>query len=194
MQSISRLAVILASLLLLICNPNAGAQISVYGAAALTNFIFVNNGNTVEKSDTGGIVLGGFYNFPIDSRLTAGIDLRTSDGFGARGGTTVLAALRIGFVPKKVVLRPYFQLGGGVVTSSVAVGQVTGFPGIGVSPTRYTSGTVEFAFGLDIRLTPSLDLRAFELGAAAPVSSSNSTGVGSAFLDIGVVYHFPKHP
>jgi hypothetical protein len=168
----------------------------VYGSAALTNFVFVNNGNSDAKSDTGGFIAGGFYNFPIESRLTAGIDARVSDGFGARGGTTVLAALRVGFVPKKVVLRPYFQIGGGVVTSSVAVGQITGpvSQGLSLQSTRYTSGTVEFAAGLDVRLTGSLDLRALELGAAAPVSESTSTGVGSAFLDVGVVYHFRKRP
>jgi len=58
---------------------------------------------------------------------------------------------------------------------------------------RYTSGAVEFAAGLDIRLSSSFDLRAFELGAIAPPSSSNNTTVGSAFLDTGIVYHFQKH-
>jgi hypothetical protein len=61
---------------------------------------------------------GGFYNFPIQSRLTAGIDGRMSYGLGTRGGVSVTGALRVGFVPKVNPLRPYFQLGGGVVSSA----------------------------------------------------------------------------
>jgi hypothetical protein len=51
---------------------------------------------------------------------------------------------------------------------------------------------VEFALGIDIRLTKSFDLRAFELGAGANGSTSSAISVGSAFLDGGVVYHFHK--
>jgi len=112
MKRISWHATFLASILLYAPTRNAHAQTSVYGAVALTNFGFDNNGNFAAKSDTGGFVAGGFYNFPIESRLTAGLDARVSDGFGARGGTTGALTFRIGFVPTRVRLRPYFQLGG----------------------------------------------------------------------------------
>jgi hypothetical protein len=148
----------------------ARAQVSAYGSVALTNYIFVNNNTSTAKSDTGGIIGGAFYNFPIHSRLTAGIDARASYGFGDRGGAFAAAALRIGFVPERVALRPYFQLGGGLVSSTFTFQQLTGpaIQGLTMQSTRFTSGGVEFAAGLDVRLSHSVDLRAFELGAIAP--------------------------
>jgi hypothetical protein len=104
----------------------ARAQVSAYGSAALTNYTFFNNHDSAAKSDTGGIIGGAFYNFPIHSRLTAGIDARGSYGFGDRGGTFAAAALRIGFVPERVALRPYFQIGGGLVSSTFTNRQLTG--------------------------------------------------------------------
>ncbi len=170
----------------------AQAQLSAYGSVALTDYLLVNNNDTAAKSDTGGIIGGVFYNFPIHSRLTAGIDARGSYGFGDRGGSSAAVALRIGFVPEQVILRPYFQLGGGVVSSTFTIGQITGPPtqGLTTQPTRFTSGGVEFAAGLDVRLNKSFDLRAFEIGAIAPASSTGAAG--SAWIDAGVVYHFPK--
>ncbi len=172
----------------------AHAQTSVYGSAALTDFVFFRANHNAAKSDTAGLIGGVFYNFPIDSRLTAGIDARATYGIGPRGGTSVLAALRIGFVPHRVILRPYFQIGGGVVSSTVNDNQITGpvTAGLTTQNTRFTSGALQLTAGLDIRLTDSLDLRAFELGAAAPGSSSSSTTVGTAFLDAGLVYHLHK--
>jgi hypothetical protein len=170
----------------------ARAQVSAYGSIALTNYIFVNNNTSAAKSDTAGIIGGAFYNFPIHSRLTAGIDARGSYGFGDRGGASAAAALRIGFVPERVPLRPYFQLGAGFVSSTFTFQQLTGpaIQGLTTQSTRFTSGGVEFAAGLDVRLNHSFDLRAFELGAIAPASSNGAAG--SAWLDAGVVYHFPK--
>jgi hypothetical protein len=120
----------------------------------------------------------------FQSRLTAGIDGRVSYGLGTRGGTSATAALRIGFVPKQNPLRPYFQLGGGVVSSA------------GSDPLqakRKTNGALQLAFGLDIRLTNSIDLRALEIGGAAGGGSSSSPDAGTSYIDTGVVYHFP-HP
>jgi hypothetical protein len=58
---------------------------------------------------------------------------------------------------------------------------------------RHTSGSAEFAGGLDVRLNDSFDLRAVEIGAIAGGNQS----AGSAFLDAGIVYHLhrrgPKH-
>jgi hypothetical protein len=186
---------LLALTLLLIPAPTANAQTSFYGSAALTDFAFFKGNDNTAKSDTGGLIGGAFYNFPIDSRLTAGIDGRVSYGIGSRGGTSVLAALRIGFVPDHVPLRPYFQVGGGVVSSTVNDNQITGpvAAGLTTQNTRFTSGAAEFAVGLDIRLTDSLDLCLPELGAAAPTSNASTTTVGTAFFDAGVVYHFKPH-
>jgi hypothetical protein len=182
---------ILAFTFVFLLTLTARAQVSAYGSVALTNYTLFNNNSSAAKSDTGGLIGGAFYNFPIHSRLTAGIDARGSYGFGDRGGASAAVALRIGFVPERVALRPYFQLGGGLVSSTFTNGQITGpaIQGLTTQSTRFNSGGVEFAAGLDVRLNHSFDLRAFELGAIAPTSS---IGAGSAWLDAGVVYHFPK--
>jgi hypothetical protein len=159
------------------------AQTSVYGTVAATNFCLNSSSYTNCKSATLGFLGGGFYNFPIQSRLTAGIDGRMSYGLGTRGGISVTSALRIGFVPTRNPLRPYFQLGGGVVSST------------GSDPhqaTRKTSGALQFAFGLDIRLTNSIDLRALEIGGVAGAGSSSNPSASTSYSNTGVVYHFPR--
>jgi hypothetical protein len=104
---------------------------------------------------------------------------------------TADVALRIGFVPTQIRLRPYFEIGGGMVSA---------VSNPGFDPQRITNGAAEFLGGLDIRLTDSVDLRAVEYGAAAG-HSNNGASSGVAFLDAGFVYHFhraqpasvPKH-
>jgi hypothetical protein len=88
--------------------------------------------------------------------------------------------LRIGFVPKVNRLRPYFAIGGGVVSSVSAPGP---------SAARVTNAALELLGGLDIRMTDTVDIRAIEYGGAAGYSG---TGYASqvGFLDAGVVYHF----
>jgi hypothetical protein len=174
------------SALLLLPPQTAHAQTSIYGAVAVTNFC-LNSGSAYTncKGDTLGFLGGGFYNFPIQSRLTAGIDGRVSYGVGSKGGESVTAALRIGFVPHQNPLRPYFELGGGVVSSA----------GRGPTPIeaqRKTNGAFQLAFGLDIRLSPSVDLRAIELGGASGSGSSTKSNAGTAYIDAGIVYHFPR--
>jgi hypothetical protein len=172
---------LLVFLFLLVPKQNAIAQTSIYGSVAVVNYgINYYNGSTI-KGDTAGLIGGAFYNFPIQSRLTAGLDFRGSFGIGSGGGGLGAAALRIAFVPERVALRPYFQLGGGVATTTFHNGQTT----------RYTSGGLELAGGLDVRLNNSFDLRAIELGA---VAGGTHQSVGSAFVDAGLVYHLRKRP
>jgi hypothetical protein len=168
---------------LLLPTQTARAQTSVYGTVAATNFCLNSSSYTNCKSDTLGFLAGGFYNFPIQSRLTAGIDGRVSYGLGTRGGVSATSAVRIGFVPNHNPLRPYFQLGGGVVSSA---------GGDPLQAKRKTSGALQLALGLDIRLTGSIDLRALEIGGAAGGGSSSNPGAGTSYIDTGVVYHFPR--
>jgi hypothetical protein len=168
---------------LLLPTQTAHAQTSVYGTVAGTNFCLNSSSRTTCKRDTLGFLAGGFYNFPIQSRLTAGIDGRISYGLGTRGGVSVTSALRIGFVPHHNPLRPYFQLGGGVVSSA---------GGDSDQATRKTSGALQLALGLDIRLTDSIDLRALEIGGASGAGSSSNPGAGTSYVNTGVVYHFPR--
>ena len=164
----------------------AEAQVSAYGIVALSSYGFSNQGSSFSfNSDTASLGGGAFYNFPIHSRLTAGIDGRILYGPASYGGTTADVALRIGFVPTRIRLRPYFEIGGGVVSA---------VSNPGFAPQRVTNGAAEFLGGLDIRLTDSVDLRAIEYGAAAG-PSNNGTASGVAFLDAGFVYHFrPAQP
>jgi hypothetical protein len=162
----------------------AKAQVSAYTIVGLSRYGFSYQGDSSYKDDTTSFGGGAFYNFPIHSRLTAGIDGRVLYGPASYGGTTSDVALRIGFVPTRVRLRPYFEIGGGVVSSVFDPG----------TPQRITNGAAEFLGGLDIRLTDSVDLRAVEWGAAAGVSNNQRTSA-VGFLVAGFVYHFsPAQP
>jgi hypothetical protein len=160
----------------------AEAQISAYCMVGLSSYGFTYQGDTSFKDNTASFGGGAFYNFPIHSRLTAGIDGRVLYGPASYRGTTADVALRVGFVPTRVRLRPYFEIGGGVVSSVIDPG---------FAPQRITNGAAEFLGGLDIRLTDRVDLRAAEWGAAAGVSNNGPTS-GVGFLEAGLVYHF--HP
>jgi hypothetical protein len=185
MTSLRRLTPLFGILVLLITQRPVQAQTSFYFAPALTAYGYASSNGTNFKSDSGGFIAGMFYNFPIDSRLTAGIDARVSDSFGPRGGNFETAALRIAFVPEKIRLRPFFEIGGGVVSSSPDPASFADT----ARPTRRTNGAAELSFGLDIRLTDSFDLRAIELGAVAGPSSNATPDAVVSFADIGVVYH-----
>jgi len=184
---LTRLCLVVFSLgiaLLTLCGSAAEGQISVYTMVGLSRYGFSYQGDSYSyKDDTASFGGGAFYNFPIHSRLTAGIDGRVLYGPASYGGTTADVALRVGFVPTRIRLRPYFEIGGGVVSSVIAPG---------VTPQRITNGAAEFLGGLDIRLTDSVDLRAVEWGAAAGAASNNGTTSAVGFLDAGFVYHF--HP
>lgn len=176
----------------------ARAQTSVYVVGGLANYTFFNNGTTTSrtKGDTGGFGGGLFYNFPIQSRVTVGLDGRVTASPGSKGGVLAGAALRVGFVPHHVPLRPYFQLGGGFVHSSYtqtlylgSVGSTTGSTTVQQS---VTNGAAQVVFGLDLPITSHVDVRAPELGAEA--GGGNGLHVGGSFLNVGLVYHVhPSH-
>jgi opacity protein-like surface antigen len=183
---LTRLCLLVFSLgiaLLTLVGSAAEAQVSVYGMVGLSRYGFSYQGDSYRfKDDTASFGGGAFYNFPIHSRLTAGIDGRVLYGPASYGGTTADVALRVGFVPTRNRLRPYFEIGGGMVSSVINPGY---------APQRITNGAAEFLGGLDIRLTDRVDLRAVEWGAAAGVSNNDTTS-GVGFLEAGFVYHF--HP
>lgn len=193
MKLLRNIAPILILLFPLLASHSAQAQASIYATAALTGYGTTTeyNSDIYFKKATGGIIAGVFYNFPIQSRLTAGADLRASYSPGSRGGTFETAALRIGFVPKRIRLRPYFLLGGGVVSTTSGDGSIFYNSASGTfsyPSNRITTGAAELAFGLDIRLTDSFDLRALEYGAATGPTAA------AAFVNSGLVYHFHSAP
>ena len=170
----------------------ARAQVSVYGTAAYDIFGFTggNYGNGDFKPATGGVMAGVFYTFPSPSRFKAGVDGRITYSPGYNGGSAYTGALRVSFVPHHNRLRPYLQLGGGVVTTELNEAVETSF-GVGELSTRVTSGALQLDFGLDVRLNDHIDVRAIDYGADAGGSGSN-THAAAAFLSAGIVYHF--HP
>ena len=156
---------------------SAGAQVSVYGTGAITAYgLKADNSSTISfKSGTPGFVIGGFYNFPIASRVTVGLDLRLEESPGAQGGTAGAVAFRVGVVPHHVPLRPYFELGGGVIGTSTNTELVNDQVRAG----SYTNGAAIVAFGLDIPVTHSVDIRALDIGSEASGSS------GAVYADTG---------
>ena len=116
----------------------ARAQVSPHRSRALANSSLFNGHDSAVKSDTGGINGGAFYNAPIHSGLNADIDARGSYAFDDRGGTSAAAALRLGLVPDRVAIPPYYQLGGGLVRSTFTNRQLTGpvIQGLTTQPTR----------------------------------------------------------
>lgn len=163
-------------------SPTAGAQVSVYGTGAIAEYGLkpVNSSTFSFKSGAPGFLIGGFYNFPIASRVTVGFDLRLAESPGAKGGTAGALAFRVGFVPHHVPLRPYFQIGGGVIRTSTNAELVNDR----VTSGTYSNGTAIIAFGLDIPVTHSIDIRALDIGSEASGSS------GAVYADTGIVFHF----
>ncbi len=177
------LVFLLGTALLTVFASAAEAQVSAYGMVALSRYGVSYQGSDFNlNGKTASLGGGAFYNFPIHSRLTAGIDGRVLYGPASYGGTTADVALRIGFVPTRIRLRPYFEVGGGVVSADI---------GPRATPLRITNGAAEFLGGLDIRLTDSVDLRAVDYGVAAG-ASNNGRASGVSFLDAGLVYHFHR--
>jgi hypothetical protein len=167
------------------------AQMSVYGTAAATAFGFTGNNypnGTSFKSKTGGLIAGAFYTFPSASRWKAGIDGRVTFSPGYNGGSAYTGALRAGFVPNHNRLRPYFQIGGGVASTQIHETTCNEIVCV-VQTDRVTNGVLQLDFGLDIRATDHLDVRAFDWGADAG-TSNGSTHAGLGFFAAGVVYHF----
>ncbi len=146
-----------------------------------------NYGSGSFKGDSGGLTGGAFYTFPSSSRFKAGIDGRVSFSPGYKGGSAYTGAFRVGFVPNKNRLRPFFQIGGGLASTQLHETICNGFS-CGVTTSRVTNGVAQIDFGLDIRATSRIDIRAFDDGADAS-GSNGSVKATAAFLNFGVVYH-----
>ena len=160
----------------------ASAQTSVYGEVSATNYGYtVNGGGLATSTDEVGGTVGGFYNFPIQSRLTAGLDAHF--GFGTRtpGGFKGLVSARFGVVPTKFPLRPYLEIGGGFVSTRLP--RLTNL----VGPETISSGALELGAGLDFRVTRAVDWRLIEIEGAA---GGGTKAAGSASLSTGLVYRF----
>jgi hypothetical protein len=170
----------------------AKAQTSVYASLDATQYGF-SSGNTGTFSYSPGSGTYSYYKagvgfegsatylFPSRSRLKAGIDLRGMDSPGTRGGAGGFGALRIAFVPNRNPVSPYFQIGGGVLSTTV-VSSSPGFPRV-----RINGGALDLNFGLNIRVNSNFAVRALEIGGLA------GSNVAFSSIGAGVIYMLPHH-
>lgn len=164
----------------------AAAQTSVYASVELTqygysspvegNFTYApGTGHYSNYSDGGGVSGGVVYLFPSASRLKAGIDLRGMYSPGSHGGAGSFGSLRIAFVPRQNPLLPYFQIGGGLLTTTYTSAASNPLSGRG----RVTSGAADFDFGLEVRANSRFTIKAIEMGGFAGSNVSHaSLGMG----------------
>lgn len=188
-----RFSASLLALALLFTARVSRAQMSAYGAVALDGFGFTGTNYPSSgsfKGDTAGVIGGAFYTFRSGSRFKAGLDGRLMYSAGYKGGSAYTGALRVSFVPNRNRLRPYLQIGGGVASTQLHETICNGFS-CGIINNRISNGVAQIVFGLDIRASDRVDIRAFDYGADAGGSRS-SADAAAAFLDAGVVYHFGR--
>ena len=177
-------------LALIVCVPAAAhAQVAAYLTYSPVEFDYFNGSGSTPVSNSG-IVQGVGGGVTIDhlheGRFHTAVDLRASFNSKTyyRGGTGA-ADYRIAFIPKRVALRPFVQLGVGFVTAHDPSSNYLKGPST-------TDAVLDLAFGLDIRLTPRVDLRLLEIGGAAPFrrGTNSSPTIGAGVISTGAVYHF----
>ena len=101
----------------------AEAQVSAYGMVALSSYGFSYQGSSFSfNADTASLGGGAFYNFPIHSRLTAGIDGRVLYGPASYGGTTADVALRSALFPRVIACGRISRLAGEWSVRSATLG------------------------------------------------------------------------
>ena len=179
----SALALVLLSSIALI--HKAEAQVSLYGEASLSNYGYsFNNQSLVANPDRAAFAAGFMYNARVSEHFEVGGDIHGAYAPTTVGGDKVFVSARIAYVSGSERYRTYFQLGGGEIQTKVPRQNIT------VGPQTVSRGAVDFAIGLDHRLTSSLDWRIFEFEAGA--GSNNANGAASTSLSTGVVYSFHR--
>jgi hypothetical protein len=166
----------------------AHAQTSLYASADITQYDYssqvagnVNDlpGSGSTNKTTGAGVSGGVVQFFANrSRLKAAIDVRGMYSPGVRGGAGGFGALRIAFVPHRNPCSPYFELGGGVLTTTYPKLQSN----YTVEQQRLTGGASVFNAGLILRPRSRIAIRAIEIGGFA------GSKIGLASVGFGVIY------
>jgi hypothetical protein len=163
------------------------AQTSVYAAVDATQYAYSsgNSGTGSYEPGTGkytadkvgvGFDGGATYLFPSQSRLKAGIDGRGMYSPGVRGGAGGFGAFRVVFLPRRNPWSPYFQIGGGVLSTTVLSGAI-GRPRI-----RVSGGTANFDFGVNVRVNSRIAVRAIEFDGIA------GSNVLLSSIGAGVIY------
>ena len=189
MTSLARSLLITLVLLLLLAR-KSNAQSSVYVMVMGGNFGFTGdnypNGPSW-KPGVAGFTSGAFYNFLAPSRIKFGLDVRATFSPVHSGGRVYTGAMRLSFVPDRSPLRPYAQLGGGYASTQfrqpTCIGSICG-----TETHQVTGGVLMLNVGLDIRITPQLDIRAFDY-ARDTAGSRGLIGPSVRSFSAGVVFH-----
>lgn len=145
------------------------------------------NGTTLKPPSTG-FTSGTFYMFPSLTRFKSGVDGRVTYSPGYNGGKAYTGGFRFSFVPYRFPLRPYVQFGGGAASTQLHQ-SLCSVQGCNVKTSQITSGVVQLDAGLDIRVTPRFDLRAFDVGTDKG-GSRGLTSAAARFYSAGLVFHF----
>ena len=175
---------------LLLLADKGHAQTSVYVTVMEGNFGFAGdsypNGPSW-KPRTTGFTSGALFMYPAPSRFRPGFDIRGAFSSGYNGGRAYTVALRLSFVPDHLPFRPYGQFGGGYASTQlrkpVCIGSVCG-----IGSRQISGGVLLLSAGLDIRVAPQLDIRAFDY-ARYTGGSGGLTHPAVRSFSAGVVYH-----
>jgi hypothetical protein len=171
----------------------APAQISIYGTAGANAFGFTGDNypsGPSLKPRTTGFSAGAFYMFPSLSRLKLGLDGRFTSSPAYNGGRAYTGGIRISFVPRHFVLRPYGQFGGGVASTQLHE-SICNVSGCSQITNQITSGVVQLNAGLDIHVARHFDIRAFDYQTGMGGSRGLTSAAVRSF-SAGVVYHIPS--
>jgi len=183
MKILRTLSLSLSVLLPLSAVHTAHAQASIYGTISGTVYSDVHTDGLLFNGIYPGYGGGLTYIF-VQRAVTVGIDLRDTVTPNTSGGNTAAVSVRLGFVPQQYPCHPYFQIGPGFISAKVPAGY-------GTAAQTLDTAAVAVAWGLDVRVAPSLDIRAIEIGVDA--GNKNSSAIQTTSFSAGIVYHFP-HP
>ena len=151
----------------------AQAQVAVYGLAAFTGIGDIPAGTSssiftsppaylTNSASRPGFAVGAVADIPHSGLLAFGLDVRGTVSPGTTGGSTFAAAARVALIPRYSRMRPYVLLGGGVASghSPTYTGSELTLTGPSLSS---SNGVFVYGFGMDVRLTRHIDLRAIDL-------------------------------
>jgi hypothetical protein len=170
----------------LILLPNVcHAQVAAYFTYSPTDFLLTGNASISAGGIANGGTLGVSFEHLHEGRFVTAVDLKNTFASKTHArGDAAAVDYRIAFVPHRVPLKPFIELGLGVVT----VHDPNAVP---YRPTpSITDAVLDLALGLDIRLNHSFDLRIADQGDAPFRSNASSGSVGASILDLGVVCNF----
>ncbi len=167
-----------------------GQIVSVYGlfnpqhvTNVQTGSVYSNGSYTEQTTSYWAPAVGGgvTFNFLNLHIIKLGIDARGTTKPGTSGADTAQGAIRLGFQPPVLKIKPYVQVGVGYLgTRTTNVSTNPGGSGTvgGTFTNKYA--TYGFQAGIDDPLAPFLDWRLIELGVSHALNTGITTSAGNA--------------